>query len=415
MLHNLQPTPPDALLALIKLYAADTRSDKIDLGVGVYRDDDGGTPVFKAIKAAEKTLLEQQQTKGYLGPEGDMGMVNGLLPHILGDVYKDFIPASSSAAVGGNKNASSSAAVGEPRLSGLQTPGGTGAVRLAADTLYAAGARRIWLGTPSWPNHAPILKAAQFEVLTYSHMDVATQTLDFDALLNALDAAQTGDVVLLHGCCHNPTGVDYTPQQWTQICDIMAQKNLFPLVDFAYHGLGHGFAEDSIGLKTVLAKLPEVLIAYSCDKNFGMYRDRVGALYAVVQDADKLKDVQANMAALARANWSMPPDHGGAAVRIILEDAALTQMWQDEVADMRARMRWVRDTLAAAGQTGSVNFAPLATQNGMFSMLPLSKEQIMALRNDHGIYMAGSGRINIAGLTKGNIAKFIEAVGVVSG
>lgn len=397
MLNNLQATPPDALLALIKLYAADTRSDKIDLGVGVYRDDDGGTPVFKAIKAAEKHLLETQPTKGYLGPEGDMGMVNGLLPHILGDM------------------------LGTLKIDGLQTPGGTGAVRLAADTLYAAGARRVWLGTPSWPNHAPILKAAQFEVLTYSHMDVATQSLDYNALLNALDQAQAGDVVLLHGCCHNPTGVDYNAAQWAQICDIMAQKNLFPLVDFAYHGLGHGFAEDSTGLKTVLAKLPEAMIAYSCDKNFGMYRDRVGALYAVVQDAGKLADVKSNMAALARANWSMPPDHGGAAVRIILEDEALTQMWLDEVAAMRTRMRWVRDTLAAAGHVGhngagsGVDFAPLAEQNGMFSMLPLNKEQIMTLREDHGIYMAGSGRINVAGLTKGNIGKFIEAVGVVSG
>ncbi|WOE75400.1 amino acid aminotransferase [Alterisphingorhabdus coralli] len=392
MLEKLAPQKPDALLALIKLYAADDRADKIDLGVGVYRDNQGNTPVFKAIKAAEQRLFDTQDSKSYLGPEGDMGMVCGLLGHILGeDLAKDLT------------------------IDGLQTPGGTGAVRLAADTLYAAGARRIWLGTPSWPNHAPIFTASQFEVLTYRHMDVATQSLDMEALLSSLYKAEDGDVVLLHGCCHNPTGVDYTAEQWAHIVEIMAEKRLFPLVDFAYHGLGQGFEEDSAGLKTVLARLPQAMIAYSCDKNFGMYRDRVGALYAVAQDDAVMATTKSNMAALARANWSMPPDHGGAAVRIILDDAELTQMWRDEVAEMRSRMRWVRDTLAAAGTAGSVDFAPLATQNGMFSMLPLSPEQIQALRDDHAIYMAGSGRINIAGLTEGNIGKFIEAVAAVSG
>jgi len=396
MLDNLKASPPDALLALIKLYAADSRTDKIDLGVGVYRDNDGNTPVFAAIKAAEKRLFETQGSKSYLGPEGDMGMVNGLLPHILGST-------SVSNATDGLK------------IDGLQTPGGTGAVRLAADTLYAAGARRIWLGTPSWPNHAPIFQASLFEVMTYSHMDIATQNLDFSALLQALDQAQSGDVVLLHGCCHNPTGVDYSAEQWAQICDIMAEKRLFPLVDFAYHGLGQGFEKDSHGLKTVLGKLPEAMIAYSCDKNFGMYRDRVGALYAVVQDENILTDVKSNMAALARANWSMPPDHGGAAVRIILEDDTLTQIWLDEVETMRLRIRSMRDALAAAGRAGNVNLAPLAGQNGMFSMLPLSKEAILQLRSDHGVYMAGSGRINIAGLTSSNIDKFVGAVTAVSG
>ncbi|MEM1132464.1 MAG: amino acid aminotransferase [Pseudomonadota bacterium] len=398
MLEKLAPQKPDALLALIKLYAADDRTDKIDLGVGVYRDNGGNTPVFKAIKAAEQRLFESQDSKSYLGPEGDMGMVNGLLPHILGPDL-----------------------IAQYTIDGLQTPGGTGAVRLAADTLYAAGARRIWLGTPSWPNHAPIFTASHFEVLTYRHMDVATQSLDMEALLSSLYKAQDGDVVLLHGCCHNPSGVDYTAEQWAHIVEIMAEKRLFPLVDFAYHGLGQGFEEDSAGLKTVLARLPQAMIAYSCDKNFGMYRDRVGALYAVAQDDEVMATTKSNMAALARANWSMPPDHGGAAVRIIVEDAELTQMWRDEVAEMRARMRWVRDTLAAAGHVGhnsgqgGVDFTPLATQNGMFSMLPLSPEQIQALRDDHAIYMAGSGRINIAGLTEGNIGKFIEAVAAVSG
>ncbi len=392
MLSNLEQQPADALLALIKLYAADNRADKIDLGVGVYRTDDGGTPVFGAIKAAEKKLLETQDSKAYLGPEGDMGFVHALMPFIFG---------KQDPGKGG-------------RIDGMQAPGGTGAVRLAVALAKKAGVKRVWMGTPSWPNHAQILADLGLELKTFVHANKAGLA-DMDALRTALNLAEAGDAVLLHGCCHNPTGIDYTPAQWDEIATLLAEKKLLPLLDLAYQGLGEGMEEDAYGVRRVLREVPEALIAYSCDKNFGLYRDRVGALYVMAETAEATARALSNGHSLARAAWSMPPDHGGAAVRLILEDADLTAMWLAELDTMRARMRQVRARLAQAGQAGAVDLKPLGSQNGLFSILPLSAEQILSLRNDHGIYMAGSGRINVAGLTMGNIDKFIADVAKVSG
>ncbi|WP_333836694.1 amino acid aminotransferase [Novosphingobium sp.] len=389
MLENLAPQPADALLALIKLHNADPRADKIDLGVGVYRTAEGATPVFRAIKAAEAKLLETQGSKAYLAPEGDMGFVNALVPYVFG---KDFDTA---------------------RVDGMQAPGGTGAVRLAIEVAKRAGIKRVWMGTPSWPNHAQIVAAAGLELKTFAHT-AADGTADLAALKNALAEAAADDLVLLHGCCHNPTGVDYTPAQWDEIAPLLATRGVLPLIDLAYQGLGEGMEADAYGLRKVLSAVPEALVAYSCDKNFGLYRDRVGAFYAVTGDADALARAMSNGATIARASWSMPPDHGAAAVRLILEDADLTAMWLAELDEMRDRMRWVRDRLAAAGQVGPIAMEVLGTQNGLFSMLPLSGEQILALREAHGIYMAGSGRINIAGLTTGNIDQFVESLRAVT-
>lgn len=385
MLENLQPQPADALLALIKLHNADPRSEKIDLGVGVYRTADGATPVFRAIKAAEERLLATQDSKAYLGPEGDMGFVHALVPYVFG---KDFNKA---------------------RVEGMQAPGGTGAVRLAIEVAKRAGTKRIWMGTPSWPNHAQIVAAVGLELKTFPHM-TADGTADLDALRTALAGAEAGDAVLLHGCCHNPTGVDYTTAQWDEIAALLKSSGVLPLIDLAYQGLGAGMEDDAYGLRAVLAAVPEALVAYSCDKNFGLYRDRVGAFYAVTSDADALARTMANGATIARASWSMPPDHGAAAVRLILQDAELTALWLAELDEMRGRMRSVRDRLAAAQQIGPIQMAPLGIQNGLFSMLPLNGEQILAIREKHGVYMAGSGRINIAGLTDSNIEQFIEAL-----
>jgi aromatic-amino-acid transaminase len=242
----------------------------------------------------------------------------------------------------------------------------------------------------------------------------ADGTADLEALKTALNEAEAGDLVMLHGCCHNPTGVDYTPAQWDEIAPLLAAKGVLPLVDLAYQGLGEGMEADAYGLRTVLKAVPEALVAYSCDKNFGLYRDRVGAFYVVTSDGDALARAMANGSAIARASWSMPPDHGAAAVRLILADAELTAMWLAELDEMRDRMRWVRDRLSAAQQVGPIPMGPLGTQNGLFSMLPLSSEQILAIRERHGVYMAGTGRINIAGLTTGNIEKFIEALADVA-
>lgn len=221
--------------------------------------------------------------------------------------------------------------------------------------------------------------------------------------------------MLLHGCCHNPTGIDYSPDEWDAIGDAIAETGVFPIIDTAYHGLGHGMEEDVAGLRSVLSKVPEAFIAYSCDKNFGMYRDRVGAFYILADGEDVLDTAFSNANALARASWSMPPDHGAAAVRLVLRDPGLTQIWQDELEQMRDRMREVRETLAEAGTAGSVDLTPLGRQNGLFSVLPVTKEQVEQLRRDHGVYMAGSGRINVAGLTTGNIEKFIAAIADVTG
>jgi aromatic-amino-acid transaminase len=360
--------------------------------VGVYRTGQGDTPVFGAIKAAEKHLVETQDSKAYLGPEGDMAFVEALMPYVFG---KD------DPTMGG-------------RIEGMQAPGGTGAVRLAVAIAKAAGVTKVHLGVPSWPNHAQILADLPLEVAPFDH-DCDDGTANVEAVLNVIRNAGDDEAIILHGCCHNPTGIDYTPDQWVAIANALSTSRMLPIIDLAYQGLGHGMEEDAAGMRTVLAAVPEALIAYSCDKNFGLYRDRVGAFYVMARNADELPAIMSNAASLARANWSMPPDHGAAAVRIVLEDPALTAQWLDELDTMRTRMRQVRERVAAAGKVGTLDLAPVGTQNGLFSMLALDKEQIARLRADHGIYMAGSGRINVAGLTQGNIDKFLAALGDVAG
>jgi aromatic-amino-acid transaminase len=392
MLDRLSPQAPDALLALIRLHAADPRSDKIDLGVGVYRTEQGATPVFAALKKAEQVLLDTQESKSYLGPEGDMGFVTALMPYIFG---------ARDPAMGG-------------RVQGMQTPGGTGAVRLALGLAAKAGVKRVHMGVPSWPNHAQILADLGLELAPFEHAN-PDGTANLDAVLGAIKAAGPDEAVLLHACCHNPTGIDYTADQWSAIAQAFAASGTFPIIDSAYQGLGHGMEEDAAGMRAVLAAVPEAFVAHSCDKNFGQYRDRVGAFYVMAKEPGALDTAFSNANALARAAWSMPPDHGGAAVRIVLEDPAMTQEWLAELDTMRARMRQVRDALAAAGRAGRIDLTPLGTQNGLFSMLPVTKEEVARLREEHGIYMAASGRINIAGLTMANLPRFVAALAAVAG
>jgi len=392
MLTNLQQQPADALLALIKLYDNDPRPGKIDLGVGVYRTGQGATPVFGAIKEAERRLVETQDSKAYLGPDGDMGFVRALMPWIFG---------KADPSLGG-------------RIEGMQTPGGTGAVRLALALARRAGVTRVWMGTPSWPNHAQIAADLGMEIKAFNHA-APDGLADMAALRAALAEADKGDVFLIHGCCHNPTGIDYSHAQWDEIAMALKKAGVLPVIDLAYQGLGAGMEEDAYGTRRILSEVPEALIAYSCDKNFGLYRDRVGAVYVMMERPDQVAAALSNGLALARANWSMPPDHGAAAVRIVLEDEALTSQWIDELGQMRARMGQVRARLCAAGKAGSVDMAPLGQQNGLFSVLPLSPEQVLALREKHGVYMAGSGRINVAGLTEGNIDAFTAALADITG
>lgn len=391
MLEKLESQAPDALLALIKLHRDDPRDDKIDLGVGVYRDEEGATPVFRAIKAAEVTLHDKQDSKSYLGPEGDTGFVNALMPYVFG---------ANDPTMGG-------------RIAGMQTPGGTGAVRLAFALAQAAGAKSVVLGEPSWPNHRQIARDLGLDVIAFEHAADAATT-DFAALETAITDARPGDVLLLHGSSHNPTGIDYSLDQWREIARLSRSKNLVPVLDIAYQGLGEGLEDDVAGARAFIAEVPEAMVTYSCDKNFGMYRDRVGAFYVLAEDRDTLDKAMSNANSLARANWSMPPDHGGAAVRIVLRDGELTERWKEELTAMRGRLRWIRNALGKAGQAGSVDLTPLGSHNGLFSMLPIGPDQVEEMRAKHGVYMAGSGRINIAGLNESNIDRFIAALADVT-
>lgn len=392
MLDNLPQQPADALLALIKLHDQDPRSTKIDLGVGVYKTGQGATPVFGAIKAAEKRLVETQDSKAYLGPEGDMGFVRALMPYVFGKSDPDMAG----------------------RIEGMQVPGGTGALRLAMAMAKKAGVKRFWMGTPSWPNHPQILADLGVSLETFNHA-TPDGAADMDALRAAVAKAEPGDAILLHGCCHNPTGIDYSNADWDEIAGLIAEAQLLPVLDLAYQGLGHGMEEDAYGVRKVLSQVPEALICQSCDKNFGLYRDRTGAAYAMAADPAQLPAIMSNGHALARAAWSQPPDHGAAAVRLVLEDEALTRQWLDELDTMRLRMRQVRERLGAAGRVGGVDLSPISVQNGLFSIIPFTADQVQAMRKEHGVYFAASGRINVAGLTMANIDQFMAAVAEVTG
>ncbi|KQM96383.1 aromatic amino acid transaminase [Sphingomonas sp. Leaf25] len=384
--RSLVAQPADSLLRLIGAYRADPRAHKIDLGVGVFRDDAGHTPVMLAVKQAEMRLIATQDSKAYLGPEGDKGFTALLEPLVFGDT----LPAD--------------------RRCGLQTPGGTGALRLGAELLAKAGVRRILVGQPSWANHAPVFAAAGLTVVSHAAFDMAAQRIDLPAMRAAIGQAEAGDAILLHGCCHNPTGIDPDAGEWRVIADAVADSRLIPFVDLAYQGLGDGMEADALGTRIVLGAVPFGIVAYSCDKNFGLYRERTGALWVSAPDADHRDVVLSNLLALARANWSMPPDHGAATVRIVLEDEHLAADWRGELDGLRGRLQRLRAELAAIGQAGSIDLAPLAQGKGMFATLPLSPGQIEWLRATHGIYMAGSGRINIAGFAPGDIARFGEAL-----
>ena len=380
---GLERQPADSLLALIGAYASDPRTDKIDLGVGVYKDEAGHTPVFSAVKAAEAHLLAAQETKSYVGPEGDIGFFRHLLPIIFGEDA----PVEC--------------------ISGLQTVGGTGALRMAAELVARANPNAtVHIGAPTWANHPPVIAAARLKAKTHRHIDLVSQSLCFDEIAAALSAALPGDVALLHGCCHNPTGADFTPSQWEALAQICVERAVLPFIDLAYQGLGDGLEEDAAGVRIMARHCPELLVAYSCDKNFGLYRERVGGLFLLARTAEEAALAQTNMLSLARANWSMPPDHGAATVRLILESAELTAQWRQELDAMRLRIDGMRRGLA--GLHPALGF--ITAQKGMFSTLNITPDQISSLREDHGVYMAPSGRIAICGLTPANLSPFVSAM-----
>jgi len=383
---TLPPRPADPLLTLIGAFRSDPRDSKIDLGVGVYRDEDGRTAVMKAVKAAERVLVERQASKAYLGPEGDLGFVAAIADLIF-DADDRFAARR-----------------------GLQTPGGAGALRLAADLLVEAGVRRIHAAAPTWPNHGAVFQAAGLTLELASVFDLSAQRLDGSAWIEVLEAIPEGDAILLHGCCHNPTGLDLDAALWEATSAVVARRNLLPVIDLAYLGLGRDPRRDGAGMRRLLQRAPYALVAFSCDKNFGLYRERTGALFVQAPDETRAEGLMTNLCALARANWSMPPDHGAAVVRTILEDPGLRTTWETELSSVQARLAGVRTALAAAHP----DLAGLARGQGLFSILSLSPDRIQRLRTEYGIYMASSGRINLAGLSQRTIQPFVDALQAVS-
>ncbi|GAA4743107.1 aspartate/tyrosine/aromatic aminotransferase [Sphingomonas daechungensis] len=382
-LADLPAVETDSLLQLIALCNADPRAEKIDVGVGVFRDGEGRTPILKVIKDAEQSLLDTQESKSYLGMAGDKRYTELLRPIALG------------------RHA------GDDRIAGLQTPGGCGALRLGFELIATANPQaRVIVGTPTWPNHPPIIRAVGLQIVEYPYYDRDGCRIRFEAMVDALNDARPGDVVLLHGCCHNPTGADLSDDQWDEVTRIIVDRRLLPFVDIAYQGFARGLEQDARGFHGLLDVCDELIAAHSCDKNFSVYRDRVGSLYVKTGSTEATARAMAHVSQRAREMWSMPPDHGAAAVRIVLDTPELKTRWPDELAAMRDRINAVRKRIAAADP----RLAYIGDQFGMFSMLPVTKDQVLALREKHAIYMADSGRFNVVGLSDEQVDRFITAV-----
>ena len=382
-LADLPPIINDSLLALIALCDADPRPEKIDVGVGVFRDAVGNTPILKVMKEAEQRLVDTQVTKAYLGSAGDKRFAELLRPILLGHHASD------------------------DRIAGLQTPGGCGALRLGFELIATANPNaRVLVGTPTWPNHPPIINSVRLQMVDYPYYERGQGIIRFEDMIAALEDGEPGDVALLHGCCHNPTGADLDEDQWREVVRVVSERGLTPLIDIAYQGFGRGLDEDAFGVRLMLDACDEVIIAQSCDKNFSVYRDRVGSLWVKTGSPATTATAMAHVFQRAREMWSMPPDHGAAAVHIVLEDPGLHERWLVELTAMRDRINSVRRRIASADPRLSF----IGRQFGMFSMLPLSKEQVLKLREDHAIYMADSGRFNVVGMGDGQIDRFIAAV-----
>jgi aspartate/tyrosine/aromatic aminotransferase len=387
--------PPDAILGLTEAFARDPRPEKINLGVGVYQDAMGKTPVLASVKIAEERLLRTEASKDYLGIAG-LPAYAAAVAKLLWDEGHPVVAAGRAAVV--------------------HTAGGTGALRVAADFLATmARGCRVWLSDPTWPNHPSVFKAAGMETATYPYFDAATSGLRADDVLAALSRIPAGDVVLLHGCCHNPTGVDPTPEQWSAIADIVAERQLLPLVDLAYQGFAEGLDEDAAALRAFAERGCELLVASSFSKNFGLYNERVGALSIVARDREAAEKALSNVKQCVRANYSNPPFHGAAIVATVLGDATLRPQWESEVRAMRERISKMRTLFVKtlANKAPSRDFSFIARQRGMFSFSGLTRPQVDRLREEHGIYIVGNGRINVAGMTEANMDRLSSAVAAV--
>ncbi|MCR9109735.1 amino acid aminotransferase [Marivita sp. XM-24bin2] len=389
MFETLKEQPADKILALMQTYRDDPRDGKIDLGVGVYKDASGNTPIMRAIKTAEQQLWEAETTKAYTGLAGDPAFADAMIAMVLGDA----VPRANVAAVA--------------------TPGGTGAVRQGFDMVRMANPQaKVFVSDPTWPNHLSILKHMGMNMVPYRYFDDESRGVDFDGMMEDLAQAGPGDIVLVHGCCHNPTGANLNMAEWKSLVDLLVKTGATPMVDIAYQGFGDGLEEDAAATRLIASSVPETIIAASCSKNFGIYRERTGLLMAVSQEAGSHKVNQGTLAYLNRQNYSFPPDHGARLVTMVLNDDALRAEWKAELEEMRNGMLGLREQLASELQrlSGSDRFGFIAQHRGMFSRLGATPEQVERLREEHAIYLVGDSRLNIAGLNKDSVPILAKAM-----
>ena len=395
MFDTLQMAPPDPILGLTESFRQDPNPDKINLSVGVYKNEEGKTPILDCVKAAERRLVDVENTKSYLPMNG---------PPEYGSLVRQLLFGEGSSLVG------------DGRAATLQTPGGTGGLRVAADFLRSRLAvRKIWVSKPTWANHPGIFSAAGLEVDSYPYLGSDGVSLDFDAMLSGLKEIPRGEVVCLHACCHNPTGIDPTTEQWREIADVINDRGLLPLVDFAYQGLGDGLREDAAGLAEMCSHLDELLICSSFSKNFGLYSERIGALTMVGASESATAAAFSHAKLCVRTNYSNPPQHGGAIVQAVLSDAELRAQWERELTAMRERVNGMRKQFAEMMKAKNVSrdFSFITRQRGMFSFSGLTPLQVDELRNKYSIYIVNSGRINVAGMTPDNMDRLGDAIATV--
>jgi len=394
MFEHLERLPEDPILGLSAACKADSNPDKIDLTVGVYKDESGLTPVFEAVKLAQEALTHDEITKAYIAQAGDPDFNRGIQELLLG--------ADNPALVDG-------------RVSSVQTPGGCGGLRIAAELIKAANpAAKVWVSSPTWPNHIPLISSVGLEITEHRYYNPESHTVDFEGMIADLGNAAAGDVLLLHGCCHNPCGADLNQEQWQAVAELCAERGLIPFIDIAYQGLGAGLEEDAQGLRKMVAAVPEVVIASSCSKNMGLYRERTGATVFIGRDADNADIVKTQGMKAARKIYSMPPAHGAILAGRVLTDDKLGQLWRTELAAMCDRLNGVRGLLdEKLSEATGKDFSFIRHENGLFSFLGLSKEQVDRLREEFSIYMVGSSRVNVASVNDANVDYLAAAVAKV--
>ena len=393
LFKKLAVKPADSILKLIAEYRDDPREEKVDLGVGVYRDELGSTPIMRSVKKAEHWLVGTQKSKAYLGSKGDVQFCELIQELMFGKKSLD-----------------------DQRISTIQTPGGSGALRITAELILRANPNAtVWVSDPTWDNHVPLLGEAGLNLKPYSYYDNAKNIINFNQMLNDLNNTKEGDIILLHGCCHNPTGMDLTTEQWDEVADLIVNRGLIPFIDLAYQGFSEGLEIDCYAIKIMYEKVPEMIVTQSCSKNFGLYRDRVGAVSMVAADGQTGLILNSQILSVVRTMYSVPPDHGAAVVAKILMDSELKSDWLIELKEIRNRLNTMRELLIQELASYSIDdrFSHVTNSRGMFCYLGISENQVLDLKKNHGVYLLDSGRINVCGITPANVSYLASAINAV--